>query len=172
MRNVIIILLILFASTVQASQVDKRLDVLFEQLRASPNRVEAKLVENRIQTIWMENEQEDVNLLMRMGNIAIQLHDFPVAHQIFNLVVQKAPHFAEGWNMRAITYFVMQDFEASLQDTLKTISLEPRHFRAIFRLGNIYLKMGQHEKASVAFRKIPAIHPHFELTKRFHSSSI
>ena len=162
LRNMMILLVMMVAGTVHASQGDKRLDGLFVQLRTSPNAGEAKLVENRIETIWGYNEQTEINHLMHQGIVAIRWHNFPVAHQIFDRVVQQAPHFAEAWNMRAITEYVMGNYQAALQDTLQTLALEPRHFRALFRLGSIFVKMGRHEEALEAYRTVMVIHPHLE----------
>lgn len=166
-RNIAIAILIMFVSTVQASQLDARLDDLFERLQASPNEWQIKLIENQIESVWMESDQEEINILMHRGVLALQMKEFSAALQIFDVMIQKAPNFAEAWNKRAITYYLMGNYEASVKDIQKTILLEPRHFKAMSGLGFIYTKLGQYEDALNTFQKIEEIHPHFEGLKYF-----
>ena len=169
-RNIALIILILLASTVQASQKDEKLDLLFAQLQASSSVWEAKIIESQIRTIWMESEEEDINLLMRKGVLAIEMREFPVALQIFDLIVEKKPDFAEAWNKRAITYYLMENYEASVKDIQRAILLEPRHFNAMSGLGFIHTKLKQYDEALKVFQKISEIHPKFEGLEAYLSS--
>ena len=54
------------------------------------------------------------------------------------------------------------EYQASIKDIKKTLSLEPRHFKAISGLGFIYMKLGQWEEALEAFVKISQIYPRFQ----------
>jgi len=161
-RNIAITILIFLASTGHASQKDERLESLFVELQASSSVWEAKIIETQIRAIWVESEQEDINLLMRKGVLAIEMREFPVALQIFDLIVEKKPDFAEVWNKRAITYYLMENYDASMKDIQKAIFLEPRHFNAMSGLGFIHTKLGKYDEALEVFQKISKIHPKFE----------
>ncbi|MBF0280676.1 MAG: tetratricopeptide repeat protein [SAR324 cluster bacterium] len=160
--RVAIIFMILLASTVQASQNDERLALLFKELQAAPSAGEAKVIEIQIRSIWMESEQEEINILMQKGSLALAMQEFPVAIQIFDLIVQKKPDFAEAWNKRAITHYLMENYDESAKDIQKVIVLEPRHFNAMSGLGFIHTKLGRYDEALKVFQKISEIYPKFE----------
>ncbi len=169
-RNLAITILIFLASTTHASQKDERLEPLFVELQASSSVWEAKIIETQIRAIWIESEQEDINLLMRKGVLAIEMREFPVALQIFDFIIEKKPDFAEVWNKRAITYYLMENYDASMKDIHKAIFLEPRHFNAMSGLGFIHTKLGEYDEALAVFQKISKIHPKFEGLEVYLSS--
>ena len=162
LRNIAIIFLILVAGNVYASQREERLDQLFVQLKTSSTVWETKIIENKIQAIWMISDQEDINLLMRKGIVALQMQELPVALEVFDLIVTKDPEFAEGWNKRAMIYYLMENYEASVKDIQKAIALEPRHFNAFSGLAFIYAKLGKYDDALDAFQQLSKIHPRYE----------
>ena len=57
-------------------------------------------------------------------------------------MIEEDPNFAEAWNKRATVYFMMYDFK-SMQDIIKTLELEPRHFGALDDMGLIFIHQGQ-----------------------------
>ena len=69
------------------------------------------------------------------------------------------PEFAEAWNKRATTYFLMGEFGKSIKDIEKTLILEPRHFGALDGLAEIYLLKKDLIKAAATYEKILKIIP-------------
>ena len=81
---------------------------------------------------------------------------------IFTRVIEIAPGFAEGWNKRATLYFVTGEFAKSLADCDEVIKRNPSHFGALAGYGQIYVQLGEHEKALAYFRRALAVNPNME----------
>jgi tetratricopeptide (TPR) repeat protein len=160
MRLLATALLALLALPVWAGQDDARLPGLFAKLKATADRTDARAVEQLIWRIWIEHEDEDVNLLMRRGMRHMGEGQATLALAAFDAVVKKAPGFAEGWNKRATVFFLIGDFPGSVADIERTLALEPRHFGALSGLGQIYLALGERKAALRAFEAALAIDPH------------
>ncbi|MCK5622789.1 MAG: hypothetical protein KAJ11_10905, partial [Alphaproteobacteria bacterium] len=84
----------------------------------------------------------------------------------FNALVEIEPEFAEGWNKRATLHYVMGNFDGSVADIQRTLTLEERHFGALSGLGLIYDAMDRKEAAVKAFRAALGIHPNMESIRR------
>jgi tetratricopeptide (TPR) repeat protein len=150
----------LWALPALADQTDRRLDRLFDRLRQTDDRAEATIIQNRIWQLWFESDSEDVDLLMRAGEIAMNHGRHKEALRAFDRVVELAPEFAEGWNRRATLHYLMGNYDASVADVERTLALEPRHFGALSGLGLINMRLGYTDQAVRAFRKALEVNPH------------
>ena len=120
------------------------------------------MIETIIWRIWNQNEEKEINRLMQVGMQAMQEENYDQALEIFNQVIKQAPTFAEGWNKRAIVYYLKGDYEASIEDITRTLSLEPRHFGALSGLGIIYFDQGKYHKSLGAFQEALKANPHLK----------
>lgn len=148
-----------FTLPVAAGQNDPRLPPLFDRLRVAKAE-ESRTIAARIWQIWTESGNTDVNRLMSVGIEAMAAERYQVALAAFTQVTKRAPGFAEGWNKRATVYYLLGDFERSIEDVEKTLALEPRHFGALSGLGMIALALGEDERALDAFEAALEIYPH------------
>ena len=119
------------------NQTDTRLDSLFSQLQATNSEIEARALEKFIWKIWLESGDSLVDRLMVGGIEAMGGGDYEKALTAFDSIVEGAPDFAEGWNKRATLYWLLGDFDKSIQDINRTLALEPRHFGALAGLAMI-----------------------------------
>ena len=143
-----------------ADQTDPRLNPLFEQLKASQSPAAAQALERLIWEIWLESDQNSINILMRQGVQAMQTGDFATAYDHFSAIVELEPDFAEGWNKRATVLYLMGDLDGSVDDVKRTLALEPRHFGALSGLGLINDALKDAEAALEAYEAALAVHPH------------
>ena len=81
------------------------------------------------------------------------------AENVFTKLIEVNPDFTEAWNKRATLRFMAWDFEGSLKDVEKVLTLEPRHFGALSGLGMIYLRLGEPENALKAYEDLLHIFP-------------
>jgi tetratricopeptide (TPR) repeat protein len=79
-----------------------------------------------------------------------------------NRLIQKAPHFAEAYNQRAIVQFRLRSFECSAADCERVLELNPHHFGAQAGLGQCYLHLRRHRAALRAFRAALRINPRLD----------
>ena len=143
-----------------AAQDDPRLEHLFAELKAAPDNIDTEPLTDQIWRIWVESGRRDIDDLMTEGTRSLNLGDLPKALDRFDQIVARAPNFAEGWNKRAMVYYLMGNFDASVGDIERTLVLEPRHFGALSGLGLIYMSLGKNRAALRAFRKTLEINPH------------
>ena len=159
-RTAIVLLLLCgLAVPAAADQDDPRLDRLFEQLYHAPDPVAAQAVEQAIWEIWLTSNNDVINALMSEGVAAMQRRDYTTALRSFDSMVELAPNFAEGWNKRATLYYLMGAYENSLDDIIRTLELEPRHFGALSGRGMILHNLGRDEEALIAFEAALDLNP-------------
>ena len=143
-----------------AAQDDASLDGLFARLQATPDPAEADEVAAQIWKIWTRHGTEQVDLVMAHGIVAMNTGDLRRALQAFDVVVNLAPNFAEGWNKRATVFFHLRNYEASIGDIKRTLALEPRHFGALSGLGLVTTALGDDKAALKAFESALEVNPH------------
>lgn len=148
-----------------AAQDDPRLDGLFERLAATASAAEAGEITAEIWRLWNRHGDEEVDAIMAHGISAMNTGNMPRALRAFDVVVNLAPEFAEGWNKRATVNYLMGDYPASVEDIERTLALEPRHFGALSGLGLVSLEMGNDAAALAAFKEALAINPHMKQTR-------
>jgi len=135
------------------------LDSLFGRLHETHDAREAEIIAGAIWKLWRRSGSPSADLLLVQGRKAINARAFPQALAIFDTVIELKPGFAEAWNERATTYFLMRRFDESLADIKKVLKLEPRHFGALAGRGMILQEMGKKRQALKAFRRALAIYP-------------
>ena len=142
-----------------ANQNDTRLDSLFSQLQITDSGQKARTIEKFIWRIWRESGDESVDQLMVDGVKAMGGGNYEGALIAFSSIVKGAPNFAEGWNKRATLYWLMGDFEKSVEDINRTLALEPRHFGALSGLAMIRESQERPLDALQAFERALEIYP-------------
>lgn len=163
MKNTLLAILLtgsgLFFSPTRADQNDNHLDTLFKLLKTTENHYEGAEITREIWRRWLKFGDKKVADLMETGITHMSDGKLDKALDVFTRITEIAPNFAEGWNKRATAYYLKGDFESSLEDVGKTLSLEPRHFGALSGQGLIYLQNGDHLTAMAWFRKALSVNP-------------
>ena len=147
-------------ATAGADQSRELLDDLFGRLKASTNAIEAAAIEGLIWKVWIHRGVAEVDQNMTLGIAAMGEGDFEGSLSYFDRVVRGDPGFAEGWNKRATVHFLMGNFDSSVADIRKTLTLEPRHFGALSGMGLIYDALGNSAAAVKVWEKALQINPH------------
>ncbi len=136
-----------------------RIDTLLAEL-AEPDRADWERVEREIMRIWSRSGSDSMDLLLARGNAALDAGDYEEALGHLDALVDHAPDFAEAWNLRASTYFLLGEYSLSMADVERTIALNPRHFGALAGLGYMLDQMGRPGLALDAMRAAHALNPH------------
>lgn len=164
-KLLIVSFLFFFSSSILADQKDSRLNTLFEKLYLSSSNLESSIIISDIWEIWSIIENPNVQQLYNKAKLQMDNGEFQSAIQLFTKVININPEFAEAWNKRATTYFLMGDFDKSISDIEKTLILEPRHFGALDGLAEIYLLKKDLIKAAATYEKILKIIPSSKKSK-------
>lgn len=138
------------------------LDGLFSRLRTPLDNVSD--TESMIWQHWCSHEQPEAQCAM---DDIIKAFDDGTIDQVDRALEDLAacwPTWAEVWNKRATLRFVQERDVESLQDVVKTLALEPRHFGALGGFGQICLRVGEPRAALLGFKKAIEINPHMATT--------
>ena len=148
---------LIIASILNASSTTQ---TLLDQLKRAQSMDEAGPIVDKLWREWTsahENSEEEA--LMSEGLVAMSEGNLDRAENIFTKLIEVNPSFTEAWNKRATLRFMLWDFEGSLKDVEKVLTLEPRHFGALSGLGMIHLRLGDPERALKAYEALVNIFP-------------
>ena len=135
------------------------LDTLFFKLRNAKSLAEAQTVEQMIWSKWKKYKDPRLSEKLELGIRQMHNKNLKKALVTFTKIIEEAPDFSEALNKRATTYFLLQEYQASLLDIKATLALEPRHFGAISGMGLIFMKSGEYRRSLLMFRKVLEIYP-------------
>jgi tetratricopeptide (TPR) repeat protein len=137
---------------------DALLDELFTALRKAEGEI-ARQIEAKIWAEWSRSGSPAIDLLLERGRRALEAGQTELALAHFSSIVDHAPQFAEGWNMRATAHYQNGRFGQSLSDIRMTLALNPRHFGAMTGLASILEQLGEADAALEAWRAVEDINP-------------
>ena len=114
---------------------------------------------NALWSLWFRADTEANNKeLQRL----LRMKDPDKALAAVDVLIGKAPEFAEAYNQRAILYFRKKQYERSITDCNKALHLNPYHFGAQAGMAQGLMQMRRHKAALKAFRNALKIHPYME----------
>jgi len=135
------------------------LDELFEQLQEGDGGGYER-IERKIWREWRRSGSDSVDFLLERGMDAMSNGNLTTAVEHFTAAIDHAPDFAEAWNMRATTFFMMDEFGLSVADIQETLRLNPRHFGALGGFGMILEQTERPKQAMGVYKKLLNVHPH------------
>lgn len=135
-----------------------KLDRLLAEL-AEPGREDWEKVEDQINRIWTKSGSPAMDLLLRRGNEALEAEDFDGALEHFSALTDHAPDFAEGWNARATTFYLMGEYSLAIADVEHVLALNPRHFGALSGLAFMFEQMDEPALALDALHAAQKLNP-------------
>ena len=109
--------------------------------------------------VWHRSGDAAVDERLQAGVGAMNRRALEEAVDVFTEVIDMAPEFAEGYNKRATVYYMLEMFEESLEDCVRTLELNPIHFGALSGSGLVYLGLRNPVKALEFFKRAIAVNP-------------
>lgn len=138
------------------------IDRLFQQLKTAKDEPEARSLQAQIERLWSRSGSDTADLLLQRVDAAIKLGQQDTALDLLDSLLALQPGWAEAWNRRATLNFLRKDYDASMRDIARVLSLEPRHYAAWSGLGIILMQVNEKKQALEAFEKALAIDPKLE----------
>ena len=142
-----------------------KLDDLYAKLAEREDEEGANLVAEEIVAIWMESGSASVNLLLRRGSEASAKGNPKLARKMYNHAVDLEPEFAEAWARSARLALTQKDYNRALNESLKTLELEPRHFYTLWTLGNVLEVLNRPDEALETYREANRLYPELKVVK-------
>ena len=158
-KIIIIVTLIFFSKSLNASDRDNNLSKLFDELKVGNFSI-SREVEQKIWNIW-STHPTDQNLteILGEGSKFLRSQELVKAFDIFTKVIELDPTWAEAWNKRATVLYLLGDYSGSQKDIDKVLKLEKRHFGALAGQGLVNIELKNYEKAINSYQRAQEIHP-------------
>ena len=102
-------------------------DRLVARLRDDDPRVRMEAATSMWQ-IWSRSGDKVIDAQYQRGVQQMEASRFPEAVATFSDIIRKKPAFAEAWNKRATTYYLMGEFDLSLKDCEEVMKRNRNHF--------------------------------------------
>ncbi|RKU33541.1 hypothetical protein C6496_22335 [Candidatus Poribacteria bacterium] len=109
--------------------------------------------------IWSQSGDDSVDAMLVDGKNLLKNEAYQQAVECFTTVIETNPNFAEGYNQRAIAYFMLEEWSKAIRDCKQTITLNPHHFGAFAGMGHVYVRLGKIEEAIEAYKQALIINP-------------
>ncbi len=138
---------------------------LVEQLRDSDEETRSG-AEDALWKIWSRSGDEEVDRLYRRGVEEMSAGRATQSIATFSLVITLKPGFAEAWNKRATVYFVVGELEKSLADCDEVMKRNPQHFGALAGYFQIYVQLGDFERAITYGHRALQVNPNMDGVRR------
>ncbi len=143
-----------------------RLEDLFARLKADSDEEKAELIAEEIWAIWLDSGSPSVNMLLRRGTAAEKRRDIALARRMYDHVTSLSPDFAEGWARSARLAYSEDDLSRCVSEVMQALVLEPRHFYALWTLGNALERLGRDEEALKAYEEAHRLYPALDAVNR------
>ncbi|MDE0467859.1 MAG: tetratricopeptide repeat protein [Candidatus Poribacteria bacterium] len=109
--------------------------------------------------IWSHSGDDAVDAMLEDGKNLLKNEAYQQAVECFTTVIETNPDFAEGYNQRAIAYFMLEEWSQSIRDCKRTVALNPNHFGAFAGMGHVYVRLGKLDEALEAYKQALVINP-------------
>ncbi len=136
-----------------------RLDDLFTKLKAESEADKGNLIAEEIWAIWLDSGSASVDLLLRRGTAAGKKGDQELARRLYDHVTTIMPDYAEGWSRSGRLAYEEEDYNRAVVELTEALIREPRHFYALWSMGNIMESLGRADEALEIYTKAHDLYP-------------
>jgi tetratricopeptide (TPR) repeat protein len=133
-------------------------DLLVARLRDDDAAVR-HFAEASLWQVWSRSGERAIDALFLRGTEQMAASQMPEALATFSEIIRKKPAFAEGWNKRATIYYLLGQYQLSMKDCDEVLKRNPKHFGALSGYGQIYLALGDPDRAQPYLERALRINP-------------
>jgi tetratricopeptide (TPR) repeat protein len=151
------------------SEADRqvKLDELFNTLQEQILEADAELVAEEIWAVFLQSRSATVDFMLLRGIAAHKNGDLGLARRMFDHVTRLQPGYAEGWSRSGRLAVDEKDLNRAANDVARSLVIEPRHFYALWTLGNILETLGRRDAAFEAYAEAAKLYPlHKQINER------
>jgi tetratricopeptide (TPR) repeat protein len=152
------LVLVLGFSLPAVAQTD-RLDQLFAELSQTDEDGSLR-IEQQIIAEWSKSGSASIDLLLQRGQDALDDGAAEAALDHFSALVDHAPDFAEGYFLRATSFYLLDEIGPAMADLGEALTRNPRHFEAMRGLAVMMEETGRPQAALELYDMILQIVPY------------
>ena len=154
-----------YSDLTEEAERSVRLEELFKRLKAETNAEDANLVAEEIWASWLDSGSDTVNFILRRGTAAQKRNDNKLARRMYDHVTKLNPDYAEGWARSSRLALEEKDLSRALNEAAQALIYEPRHFYALWTMGNVFEQLGRQDEALEAYREANKLYPELKAVK-------
>lgn len=154
-----------YSDLTEEAERSAKLAALFARLKGETNAEDANLVAEEIWAIWLDSGSDTVNFILRRGSAAQKRNDNKLARRMYDHVTTLNPDYAEGWARSARLALEEKDLGRALNEAAQALIYEPRHFYALWTMGNVFEQLGRQDEALEAYRESNKLYPELKAVK-------
>ncbi|WP_299724610.1 tetratricopeptide repeat protein [uncultured Tateyamaria sp.] len=125
------------------------LTALIDQIRAAPDERAAQPISGQMWELWLDAPDAAAQEVLDMGMRQRNNYDFVGSLVSFDRLVEYCPDYAEGYNQRAFTRFLRENYTAALVDLDAALALSPDHVGAQSGRALTLMNLGRVDEARV-----------------------
>ena len=138
---------------------------LFANLKAETDEEEAALIAEEVWAVFLQSGSASVDFLLHRGIAAQNNGDDKLARRMYDHVLRLQPDYAEGWSRSGRLATDEKDLDRAVSDTTQALILEPRHFYALWTLGNILETLERPDDAFEVYEEANKVYPQHKQIK-------
>ena len=162
MKKIILFLVFFNFQTLLADQNDPKLNDLFQNLKDPQNVEKQSEIVDQIWTAWTKIEDPYTQKIMESLPIYFAKQKYKEVINVLNNIIIQFPEYSEAYNKRATVYFILGNYNASMEDIKRTLDLEPRHFGALDGMARILFYFEKYDGAIEVYKEMQQIMPYDE----------
>lgn len=137
----------------------QRLAEVIEALQASTSQAQAQQISQELWELWADAPDARAQRLLDMGMQQRSNQDFIGSISTLDELVAYCPDYAEGYNQRAFSSYLRQDYASALVDLDRALDITPNHVAALAGKGLTLIGLGQVEEAQDVLKAAVALNP-------------
>jgi len=136
-----------------------KLKDLFQRLGLENDAAQGNLIAEEIWAIWLDSGSASVDLLLRRATALDKAEDDELARRFYDHVTELEPEYAEGWARSGRLAYEEEDYNRAVVELTQALIYEPRHFFALWTLGNILENLGRTDEALAVYKQAHRLYP-------------
>ena len=141
-----------------AESADATAELLTDLLQA-PDEMAANAAASGLWSIWLTAPDEAAQEMLDTAIERRESYDFAMSEAILDRLIGYCPTYIEGFNQRAFTRFLRDDYDGALADIDIVLRNRPYHFGALSGKAMTLMRQGRVELAQDALRQAVKVHP-------------
>ena len=165
MRLVLALLLLPLAAQAQdaacpaAPDNSARVAELLQSLSTAGDPAEAGLLSDQLWRIWTAAPDAEAQRMLDLGMALRQQYNLAGSRDMLSDLIAYCPDYAEGYNQRAFSAFLAQDYAAALTDLDAALAITPDHVAALSGKALTLIGLQRDDEAQVVLREAVRLNP-------------